>query len=63
MGIQALSWWSTNLNLRVKQIDLYDFDATIMEDCIDESNLDYEDGTKDPDIKKPDKFSQIKWVP
>ena len=34
-----------------------------MEDCIDESNLDYEDGTKDPDIKKPDKFSQIKWVP
>ena len=39
--IQVLEWWDTNLTLRVKHIDIFDFDATTMADCIGESNLDY----------------------
>ena len=50
------------MNLRGKQIDISDFDATIMEDCKDEANLDYGYGEKDPDAKKPDMFSHRKWV-
>ena len=34
----------------------------MMKDCIDEENLDYEYGKKDPDTKKPDDFSYRKWV-
>ena len=34
----------------------------MMEDCIGEAKLEYEDGKKDPEIRKPDKFSQSKWV-
>ena len=34
----------------------------MMADCIDEANLDYEDGEKDPDTEKPDYLSHIKWV-
>ena len=60
--LQVLPWWATNLTLRVKQIILADFDATTMVDCIYEAKLDYKDMKKDPDIKKPDKFSHIKWV-
>ena len=48
--IQALAWWANNLNLRKKQIDLSDFDATTIEDCIDAAKLDNKDGKKDPDI-------------
>ena len=48
--IPVLAWWATNLTLRGKQIDISDFDATMMAYCIDESNLDYEDGKKYPDI-------------
>ena len=33
-----------------------------MADLIDEEKLNYKDGGKVPDIDKPDKFSQIKWV-
>ena len=29
---------------------------------IDEAKLDYQDGKKDPDIDKPDTFSQRKWL-
>ena len=53
---------ATNLTLRGKQIVLADFDANMMADCIDEANLDYEDGKKDPEIEKPDKLSHRKWV-
>ena len=60
--IQKLQWWATYLTLQGKQIDLYDFDATIMVDFKYEEKLDYEDGKKDPDIKKPDKLSHSKWV-
>ena len=60
--LQALACWATNLTLRGKHIVLADFDATMMADCIDEANLNYEDGKKDPDIKKTDKFSHSKWV-
>ena len=60
--LQALKWWSINLNLRGKHIFLPDFDATMMADCIDEESLDYKDMEKDPDTKKPDKFSHNKWV-
>ena len=35
----------------------------MMTDCIDEANLDYKDGKKDPYIEKPDKFSHSKCVP
>ena len=55
--LQALAWWSTDLNLRGKHIVLADFDATRMAYCIDEAKLDYEDGKKAPKTKKPDKFS------
>ena len=60
--IHDLSWWATDLNLRGKQIYPSDFDSTMMKDCIDEENLDYEYGKKDPDTKKPDDFSYRKWV-
>ena len=39
-----------------------DFDATMIADFIDESKLEYKDGKKYPDIERPDKFSQIKWL-
>ena len=35
--IQAFSWWDIDLTLGVKQIGLADFDATVMEYCIDEA--------------------------
>ena len=60
--LQVLAWWVINLTLRGKHIALDDFDATMMADCIDEDNLDYEYGKKVSDIKKPDNFSHIKWV-
>ena len=60
--LQALALWATNLTLRGKQVFLADFDATIMVDFKYEEKLDYEDGKKDPDIKKPDKLSHSKWV-
>ena len=47
------------MNLRGKQIILAVFDATLMADCIDEAKLDYEDGKKDPDIKKSNNISHI----
>ena len=50
------------MTLRGKQSVLSDFDTTMMADCIHEAKLDYKDGKKDPDIKKPDKFSHVKWV-
>ena len=50
------------MTLRGKQIVLVDFDATMMADFIDEAKLDHEDGKKDTDIDKPDKFSNSKWV-
>ena len=34
----------------------------MMADCIYEAKLYYEDGKKDLNIKKPDKFSHSKWV-
>ena len=34
----------------------------MMAGCIYEDKLDYEDGKKDPEIEKSDKFSHIKWV-
>ena len=58
-GIEMLA---TDLTLRGKYIFLADFNATRMADCIDEAKLEYEDGKEDPDIKKPDNFSHIKWV-
>ena len=61
-GLQALAWWSTNLTLRGKNIILADFDGTITEECIYEAKLNYEDGKKDPNIKKSDKFSHSKCV-
>ena len=60
--LEELAWCATNLNLRYKHNVLADFDATMMANCIDEANLDYEDGKKNPDIKKPEKFSHSKWV-
>ena len=57
--LQVLAWWVINLTLRGKHIALDDFDATMMADCIDEANLDYEYGKKGSDIKKPDNFSHI----
>ena len=33
----------------------------MMEDFMDEAKLEYEDGKKEPNIKKPDKFSHRKW--
>ena len=50
------------MTLRGEHIVLANFDATMVADCIDEEKLDYEDGKKDLDIKKHDKFSHIKWV-
>ena len=50
------------MTVRGKQIVLSDFDATIMSDCIDYAQLNYEDGRKYPYIEKPDKFSHRKWV-
>ena len=50
------------MTLRVKHIFSAQFDATMIVDCIDEAKLDYEDGKKDEYIKKPDKFSNIKWA-
>ena len=50
------------MTLRGKHIVLADFYATMMADCIYEARLEYEDGKKDPDIDKPDKFSHSKWV-
>ena len=44
------------MTLRSKNIVLAEFDANIMADCIDSAKLDYEDGKKDPYIKKPHKF-------
>ena len=48
--------------LRGQQIVLADFDATMMEACIDEAKLKFEGGKKDPYIEKTDKFSHSKWV-
>ena len=50
------------MNLRGEHIVLSDFDATMMEDCIYKAKLDYEDGKKELDIKKPEKLSHIKSV-
>ena len=50
------------MTLSVKHIVLVDFDATIMTYGMDEAKFDYEDGKKEPDIKKPDKYSHSKWV-
>ena len=50
------------MTLRGKHIVLADFDATMMEYCIDEATFDYEYGKKDPEIKKTDKFSPRKWI-
>ena len=50
--IHALAWWATTLTLWGGNIDLDDFDGTMMADCIDEAKLYHEDGKKDPDIKK-----------
>ena len=58
--LQALAWWATNSTLRGKNIVLDDFYATIMADYIYEEKLDYKDGKKDLDIKKPDNFSHGK---
>ena len=60
--IWVLSRRATNLTLSVKHIVLVDFDATIMTYGMDEAKFDYEDGKKEPDIKKPDKYSHSKWV-
>ena len=60
--LQSLAWWDTDLTLRGKHIFLSDFDATMMSDCIYEAKLEYEDGKKDTDIDKPDKFSHSIWV-
>ena len=57
-----MAWWDIDLTLRDKHIVLTNFDATMMSDCIYEAKLGYEDGNKDPDTKKPDKFSHRKWV-
>ena len=48
--------------IRCKHIALADFDATKIEDFIDEADLDYEDWKKDPYINKLDRFSCRKWV-
>ena len=58
--IQALEWWATDLTFRGEYINLSDFDATMMVDCIYEAKLDYENGKKYPRINKPDKFSHRK---
>ena len=50
------------MTLRGKNIILADFDANMMADSMDEAKLEYEDGKKDPDIKKPDKLSHRKWL-
>ena len=60
--LQALAWWATDLTFRGKQTVLDDFDDTMMADCIYEANFEHEDGKKDSDTKKPDKFSHSKWV-
>ena len=60
--LQTLTWWATNLTLRDKHIVLADFDVIMMVYCIYEAKLYYEDGKKDPEIKKPDNFSHSKWV-
>ena len=57
-----MAWWATDFTLRGKHIELVDFDANRMSDCIDEAKLDYEDGEKDPYTKKPDNLSHSKWV-
>ena len=54
--------WDIDLTLRGKHIVLDNFDATMMAYCIDEAKLDYKDGKKEPDTKKPNKFSHRKWV-
>ena len=48
------------MTLRGKQIVLADLDANKIADFIYETKLDYENGEKDPYIKKPDKFSHRK---
>ena len=60
--LQTLEWWDTNLTLRGKHMVLADIDATMITYCIDEAKLDYDNGNKEPDIKKPYKFSYFKWV-
>ena len=60
--VHELTWWDTNLTLSEKQIELYDFNATTMAECIDEAKFDYEDRKKDPDIEKPDNISHRKWL-
>ena len=60
--LQLLEVWAINLNFRGKQIVLDDFDVNMMAYCICEANLEYEDRKKNQDIKKPDKFSHIKWL-
>ena len=50
------------MTLRDKHIVLSEFDATMMKYCRDEATLEYEDGKKEPDIEKPDKLSNRKWV-
>ena len=60
--VQVLECWATNLTLRGKHIFLADFDANMMADSMDEAKLEYEDGKKEPDIEKPDKLSNRKWV-
>ena len=60
--LQALAWWATYLILSGKQIFLADFYDTMMEDCIYEAKLYYEDGKKDQDIQKTNKFLHSKCV-
>ena len=50
------------MTLKGKYIAFAEFDATAMAECIYEEKLDYMDGKKYQDIKKPDKFSHSKWV-
>ena len=57
-----MEWWDTNSTLRGEHIFSADFDATMIAYCIGEAKWDYENGDKDPDIKKPYKFSHIEWV-
>ena len=60
--IQASAWWATDLTLRGKQIDPVDFNVTMMDDCIDEEKLGYEDGEKNSYIEKPNQLSHRKWI-
>ena len=60
--VQDLAWWDTNLTLSETQIELSEFNATMMADFIDEENFNYKDGKKDPDIDKPDNISHRKWL-